>query len=127
MKLGINNSLYKFTKRLGVELVTRNLSLELPRLPISVEDAVAKKIEETAYKERAFLVVEEVGLEHVLDVGRVCSKDLAITKRVVESVSCRGRALEDLCSPLHTIASIGFDVEIGTDYWIRLGENNGWR
>ena len=80
MKLGINNSLYKFTKRLGVELVTRNLSLELPRLSISVEDAVAKKIEETAYKERAFLVVEEVGLEHMLDIGRVCSKDLAMTK-----------------------------------------------
>lgn len=109
MKLGIDNSLDKLTKRFGVELVARNLSLELPGLPIDVEDAVAKKIEENTYGERAFLVVVEVGLEHVLDVGRVCSQDLAMTKQVVESESCRGRGLEDLSHPLHAIASIGFD------------------
>lgn len=122
MKLGINHGLHEFTKRLGVELVARNLSLELPRLAIDVEDAVAEKIEENAPGERALMVVREMGLEHVLDIGGVGSENLAATKYVVEGESCRGRILEDFGSPLHTVFSIGFDSEIGTDYRVRFGE-----
>ncbi|KAK9024490.1 hypothetical protein V6N11_004650 [Hibiscus sabdariffa] len=62
VKLGINDGFYEFMKRLCVELVTRNLPLELPRLSIDIEDIVAEKIKEDNYEERDFGVVIEVGV-----------------------------------------------------------------
>ena len=51
--------------------------MELPGVAVNVEDAVAKKVGESSIENVAFSVVREVGLENVLDHGRVAREDLA--------------------------------------------------
>lgn len=67
----------KIPQRPGVELVARDLSLELPCISVGVEDAVAEKIFEGGVCEVTFGVDVEVGLEDVLDDGGVGGEDLA--------------------------------------------------
>ncbi|CAN0919308.1 hypothetical protein LINGRAHAP2_LOCUS31377 [Linum grandiflorum] len=55
----------------GVEGVAGELALEFPCVSIGVEDAVAEEVEEFGAEVESFLVVEEVGFQHVLDVGWV--------------------------------------------------------
>ena len=67
-----------------------DLSLELPVVAVGIEDATTKKIREDDSKELAFMVVVEVGLEDVLDIGGVASEDNTCAQTAVDDYSCRG-------------------------------------
>lgn len=67
-----------------------DLSLELPVVAVGIEDAATEKIKEFGCEGLAFLVVVEVGLEDVLDIGGVASEDNTYAQIAVDDYSCRG-------------------------------------
>lgn len=63
------------TDGLGVEFEAGGLALETPERAVGVEDAVAEEIVHGGGDKAALWVVVEVGVEDVLDVGRVGGED----------------------------------------------------
>lgn len=63
------------TDSFGGELETGSLALETPVVAVGVEDAGAEEVMEDGGEGGAFWVVVEVGLEDVLNVGRVGGDD----------------------------------------------------
>lgn len=62
-------------ERRGVKLEAGGLALPAPGLVVGVEDAVAQEIPERVAEVLALGIVRELGLEHVLQVSRVCGDD----------------------------------------------------
>ena len=96
-------------QRPGVELVARDLSLELPGLGVGIEDAVAEKIFEGGVCDVTFGIDVEVGLEDVLDDGGVRGEDLAAAEGSAEDEGVGRRAPEEVCGPLDDSVAVGVD------------------
>ena len=114
-------------QRPGVELVARDLSLELPGVGVGIEDSVAEKILEGGVCEVAFGVDVEVGLEDVLDDGGVGGEDLAPAKGSAEDEGVGGRAPEEVCGPLDGAVAVSIDGQEGADEWVGFWEFGGLR
>lgn len=71
-ELGVQDNLDELAQRLGVEFMAANLSLELPRFAVNVEDALAEEVFEGLVEIVSVAVVVEVDIEDVLDDGWVC-------------------------------------------------------
>lgn len=124
-ELRVDDGLDEFSERSGVELVAGELSLELPGVTIGVEDTVAEEIAESSMESIAFVVDGEVGLEDMLDDGRIGGENLAGAEGAVEGEGGGGRAVEDVGDPEDTAVFVGGDGENGTDERISPGEGEG--
>jgi hypothetical protein len=80
--------------------VAGGLALPQPAVAVGVEDAAAEQVLDHGHPELALGVVAEVGLENVLDVGRVGGDDAAAEADGLEGHGVRGAALQDAGRPL---------------------------
>lgn len=99
-ELCIDDGFDEVAERSGVELVSGDLSLELPIVAVGVEDAVAEEIAQCSTQGEALGVDVEMGLEYSSEDGGVGGEDLAGTKRTVEGEGGGGRVMEDVGDPL---------------------------
>lgn len=77
-----------------------NLSLELPHLPVDVENAMAEKSGESALQEISLLVDIESSFEYVLDDCWICSDDANSSKRALNGDGAGRRLLNQFRRPL---------------------------
>lgn len=109
VELGVHDVFHELAQRLGVELVAGDLSLELPALAVDVEYAIAEEVGEDGSGEAALLVNVEVGLEDVLDVGRVGRIDGAGAEGAVKDEGGGGRTRYYFGRPLDASVDVCVD------------------
>lgn len=110
----------------GVELVAGDLALELPGVSVGGEDAVAEEVPDGAAESGAFAVAGEVGLENVLDHGRVRCEYLAGAEGAVEDEGGGRADAEDVGDPVNAAVAVCSDLKDGADDGVRFGNGRLW-